>query len=198
MSDTLWGIPTSITQPFDTAYWLSFPPEVQALQSLSAGSQERETAAEAVALAGKAYIDVPIHVWGWSPYLTMLIRQSAGYTWIPNALQANVPTVPGADLPGLTPYDPKNPPPGSIKVSTNIADFPPFTPQLPTTPATSEPLVGALMFGNVYAYGPGVWSSTTPKVWIVTNGQLVQQDGSTYKAVVNTGFMGPQLHFEKQ
>lgn len=75
-------------------------------------------------LAKQGYsIDLPIMVWGWDPLVTMTMRQNEGYTWVPSAFQPNIPIGPGIinvwNLPG---YDPKNPPPGSIKVSTDFAN----------------------------------------------------------------------------
>jgi hypothetical protein len=55
-------------------------------------------------------------VWGWDPGKTMAMRQDMGYTWVPSALQPSVTATPGLTAPGMTPYDPKNPPAGSIAV----------------------------------------------------------------------------------
>jgi hypothetical protein len=70
-------------------------------------------------------------VYGWDAYKVMQMRQSYGYTWVPNAAQPAVPVIPGVNFPndiGLRPYDPDHPPAGSIKVSTDIADYPPLDP----------------------------------------------------------------------
>jgi hypothetical protein len=193
----LWGIDDSIWKPFEDAYWNSQPPAVQSLRTITLGTA-RETAAKALALEGYI-IDVPIMVWGQVAYIVMLERQQFGYTWVPSGLQPNLPTTPGNALPGLPPYDPNNPPPGSINVSINIADYPPYVTPAPAPPAPVLPLVGALIFDNIYAYGPGVWSTGPgPKVYTVVNGQMVTQDGATYKAVFVQTLMGSSLHFEKQ
>lgn len=148
---------------FDAAYWAAQPPEVQALQNLSS------PATTALALAAKGFsIDVPIMVWKWDPWKVMRLRQSYGYTWVPSALQPPIQEAPGINEPGLTPYDPNNPPAGSIKVSTNIADFPAFAPPAPApspTPVGSD-YVGSLNFGNVYYALPG---DPTPDGVIVTD-----------------------------
>jgi hypothetical protein len=78
--------------------------------------EQRE--ATATQLANEGYsIDVPIMVWGWDPSITMAMRQSEGYTWVPSALQAQVQVAPGLSSVGtLAAYNSNNPPPGSISV----------------------------------------------------------------------------------
>lgn len=196
-ANTLWGVDLSVTAPFDKAYWLAQPPDVQALQGIS-DETARETQAKVLALAGRK-IDVPIMVWLWDPYLTMLQRQNFGYTWVPSGLQPNIPVVPGAVLPGFPSYDPNNPPAGSIIVSTNIADYPPYAVAPPPVPDSALPIVGPLIFDNIYAYGPGVWTTAPgPKTWNVIQGQIVNQDGVNYVAVFVSSVDGFALHFEKQ
>jgi len=78
--------------------------------------------AAAQQLANEGYtIDVPIMVWGWDPLATMIDRQNNGYTWVPSALQSDVPVTPGNTFPGLPSYDPNKPPAGSIQVTTAFA-----------------------------------------------------------------------------
>jgi len=102
------------TQAFDDAYWAQQPSAVQALRNM----QPEQRAAAAHSLAAEGYtIDVPIMVWGWDPSITTDLRQSFGYTWVPSALQNPVETMPGnAALPGMTAYNPNQPPAGSIPV----------------------------------------------------------------------------------
>lgn len=130
----LWGFDQAAVEAFRAAYWLAQPGPVRVLQATPASQRY----ALAVQLAMQGYkIDEDIMVDGGEPLIVMVIRLANGFTWVPNAAQQNLPTMPGADLPGLPAYDPKNPPPGSIIVSTNIADFPPFDPPAaPTTPIT--------------------------------------------------------------
>ena|SRR5271168_3125273 len=101
----------------DQAYWAAQPPAVQALQTMP--TDQRYYAAQELALQGYA-IDVPIMVDGQDPVATMMQRQADGYTWVPSALQANIPVGPGIMWPGPA-YDPNNPPPGSILVTTAFA-----------------------------------------------------------------------------
>lgn len=142
---------------FDAAYWLFQPPQVRALALI--GDQDQR-AAQAATLATQGFvIDVPIMVWMWDPYLVMTMRVNYGYTWVPSALQPPVSMVPGLSVPGVMVYDPTHPPAGSIKVSTNIADYPPFNPPQPppsssAPPPPSDP-VGIQSVGTLYQSIPG-------------------------------------------
>jgi hypothetical protein len=101
------------------AYWAEQPPAVQALRDMP--DNEKFEAARNLAAQGYT-IDVPIMVWGWDPLVTMTLRQNDGYTWVPSALQPNIPIGPGmVNVWNLPSYDANNPPPGSIKVSTDFA-----------------------------------------------------------------------------
>ena len=98
----------------DDAYWAQQPAAVQQLRNMQDFDQRKTVASQ---LAAEGYtIDVPIMVWGWDPSKTMAARQSYGYTWVPSALQAPVTAAPGITAPGMTSYDPSNPPAGSILV----------------------------------------------------------------------------------
>lgn len=141
-------------QQFDQAYWASQPPEIQALETIDPAQRS----VQAATLATNGFIiDVPIMVWNWDPYLVMTMRAQMGYTWVPSALQPPISIAPGLTEPGVVPYNPAEPPPGSIKVSTNVADYPPYAPpapSTPTTPAPSDP-VGVQTIGNIYTPVPG-------------------------------------------
>lgn len=110
-------------QIFDLAYWASLAPAVQALAV--APENERYSMAESLALSGYK-IDVPIMVENWDPFLCMNLRAGLGYTWVPSALQPPIELAPGLIQQGVPSYDPSNPPVGSIKVSVNLADYPPY------------------------------------------------------------------------
>jgi len=145
---------TTTQQQFDAAYWASQPPEIQALQAIADPDQRATQAAE---LATNGFtIDVPIMAWNWDPYLVMTMRAQAGYTWVPSALQPPVSIAPGVAQPGVVAYNPLDPPAGSIIVSTNIADYPPFTPPVQPPPQTpsSDP-VGLQSIGDIYLTVPG-------------------------------------------
>ena len=101
------------------AYWASQPPAVQRLRDVRMEGERWDVAHE---LADQGFlIDVPIMVWGWDPLATMIVRQNSGYTWIPSAKMDPVKVAPGINFPGLPTYDPKNPPEGSIPVTTDWA-----------------------------------------------------------------------------
>lgn len=142
-------------QQFDQAYWASQPPEIQALPGIADPDQRTSRGAE---LATKGFtIDVPIMVWAWDAYLVMTMREQYGYTWVPSALQPPIRIAPGLMQQGVVPYDPEHPPLGSIKVSTNIPDYPPFAPPAPLAPPTAanEDPVGFQSIGNIYLSVPG-------------------------------------------
>lgn len=173
-------------QTFDAAYEASLPPQVAALAQI-ADLLARETEAAMLATQGFT-IDVPIQVWGWDPYLVMTYRKQYGYTWVPSALQANISIAPGVSQPGTTPYDPNHPPSGSIKVSTNPADFPPFDPPTVTVPAPVTDPVGLQSVANLYLTVVG---DTTPD-----GGQFIDSRGTFVKHITVTPF-GRSQYWEK-
>jgi hypothetical protein len=102
------------SDPTDDAYWAKQPAAVQQLREIQDPDQRKQLGAE---LAAQGYsIDVPIMVWGWDAGVTTQLRKSAGYTWVPSALQQPVSAAPGITGSGITPYDPAKPPAGSIAV----------------------------------------------------------------------------------
>jgi hypothetical protein len=158
----------SIQTQFDQAYLAAQPPEVQALMNMPAGSSDEVQArvTRGAALAAKGYtIDAPVMIYSWDPYLAMTERQNIGLTWVPSALQAGLGSPGGIAEPGLGPqpgqtaYDPNSAPPGSIKVSTNLADYPAFDPPAPPPAAAvnSDP-VGPQSVGNLYLCTPAGFS----------------------------------------
>jgi hypothetical protein len=99
---------------FDDSYWAKQPEAIRALRDIDDLDKRSELATQ---LATQGYaVDVPIMVWGWDPAKVTSLRQSFGYTWVPSAFQDSVEIAPG--LSGMTrqPYDPQNPPAGSIAV----------------------------------------------------------------------------------
>jgi len=96
--------PTDTVESADDAYWAKQPDY----------SQRANLAAQ---LASEGYsIDTPVMVWGWDPSATTQLRQQFGYTWVPSAMQPPVTAAPGISGGGIVPYDPANPPAGSIEV----------------------------------------------------------------------------------
>ncbi len=172
---------------FNKTYWAAQPLPVRQLQNLA----DDKRLATATTLAQNGYrIDVMIHIWGWSPFKMMLMRVNYGYTWVPSALQANISIAPGLGAPGATPYDPNNPPAGSIKVSLDLDDYPPFDPPAPVvTPGTPSGGVGALNFGNIYFIIPGD---------TVADGVIVEEARGKFKKRINPTPFGNQAWYEKQ
>jgi hypothetical protein len=170
----------SAQQVFDAAYWAHQNPAV------AVPCQHGCSASVAMTLANQGLqVDVPIDVWNWDPYLVMTLRGSFGYTWVPAAGQAPVTVAPGLTGAGQA-YDPSAPPTGSIMVSVNLADYPPFNPPTPVVAAAAQPLVGGLEFGCIYyAFDKSA----------VPNGATVAQNGQTFTKVVVTTPFGSNVYF---
>jgi hypothetical protein len=102
-------------QAYDDAYWAKQPLAVQALRNMSDYNERTQLATQ---LSAEGYsIDVPIMVWGWDPAKITAAWEGYGYSCVPSVSDAPVQQAPGFKLPGLTAYDPNNPPAGSIAVS---------------------------------------------------------------------------------
>lgn len=181
--------PTATLTP--NIYWAAQPPAVRALR----GMDPTLVGIAAKKLADQGYIvDVYIMVYQYDAVTAMGIRQNNGFTWVPSADQPNIPTMPGCSVPGLPNYDPNNPPAGSIKVSLNAVDYPPFDPPPPPAPPAATNVVGIFEYGNVYSFGPGAKDSTGK--WTVVDGQVVTQNGVKYTAHLSVnGLMGDTLDF---
>ena len=153
---------------FDDIYWAHQPPEVEALRTMTDSGL---LYSRALQLAVEGFtIDLPIMLWRWDPLLVMQMRQSYGYTWVPSLLMAPIQMAPGVNVPGAMPYDPNDPPPGAIKVSTYPADYPPFSPPQPPPPPPGPPVqpedvIGAPIVGMAnmfYAVGAAInWADGT-------------------------------------
>jgi hypothetical protein len=124
-----------LVSDFNATYWASKAPEILKLRDAVRVHPEDAYAisrafAESLAARGKLsapyLVDVPIMTWGWDPLLTMQLRMQYGYMWVPSALTPPVEVAPGIVVPGMPSYDPNNPPPLSIKVSVDPADYPEF------------------------------------------------------------------------
>jgi len=169
--------PSPPSSTFDTAYWASLSPALLAAASHTS-EEDRLLAAQALAAQGVP-VDVQIVVWGWDPWKVMSLRQAYGYTWVPALGQPNLQAAPGASGPGITPYNPSQPWPGSIKVSLSVADYPAFAPPAPPPAPATLPAgatlengyvvnVGPLVSGNIYSVGqgdntPAGFKATTPE-----------------------------------
>jgi hypothetical protein len=182
-------------------YWSAQPPAVRALRNSNGNVSPGDQQSKALALATQGYkIDVPIMVWGWNPVCMMGMRKDYGYTWVPSALQPNIVIAPGLSMPGVQAYDPKNPPPGSIIVSLDAKDYPPFDPPPVVVPVVNtKALVGACFDGsNICGLGPGAATSELRKAAGLTSGKTITENGVKYifKSVDNP--FGSSAWFEKQ
>jgi len=166
-------------------YWASQPPEVRAINQ-EHDVTVRARLAEELAKAGFK-IDVPIMVWQWDAFKVMQLRKAYGYTWVPSALMPNIQIAPGLISHGSTPYDPNSPPSGSIKVSTDAIDYPPYDKPPVVTPAPSSP-VGVQSIGNLYLTTVG---DTLPSGTVVTDsrGRFIKR--------VQAGPFGAWAYWEK-
>jgi hypothetical protein len=119
----------------------------------------------------------------------MKLRSDFGYTWVPAALQTPVTIAPGLSAPGAVPYDAAHPPSGSIRVTLNPTDYPPFNPPsvTPSPTATNEP-VGQQSLGVLYYSVPG---ENFPD-----GGKFTDSRGTFLKHVVITPF-GRMNYWEK-
>lgn len=136
---------------FNTAYRASLAPKLQNFPF-------SENEAALLALEGYL-VDVPIMVDNWDPWTTMKAREAFGMTWVPSALQKPLGAVDGYTLPGVPPLQgtaqiayPSVAPAGTIHISSNVSDYPPFsTPKPRPTPVPSDiDPVGSQSFGSIY------------------------------------------------
>jgi hypothetical protein len=167
-------------------YWASQPPAVRELRNLP----DAERGQRAFELANKGYaIDVYVMVYGYDPVTANGIRIGQGFTWVPSALQPNIPVAPGLEFPGAPSYNPNKPPAGSIKVSIDARDFPAFDPPAPPAPPQAPAsMIGFKAYGSVFYCGVGANRDT------VEDGKEYAKDGKFYLAHTNQGLMGWQCY----
>lgn len=159
-------------------YWAAQPAEVQVLRTISDLGERFQKGME-LAKAGYT-IDRAIMIdQEMLPEDVMRVRVNNGFRWVPAADQSNIPTMPGADLPGLPPYDPTKPPPGSIHVPFVASDYAhgPTKPLVPLPHPAKKPVVGEgfqTEAGMVFLPGPGLDQN------LASEGTIVTQDGAQY------------------
>jgi len=192
-------------QTFNAAYLASQPPEIAALLALPDDSEQNiaARAGRAAILARRGFlIDAPIMAFGWDPFLCMEQRLAAGLIWVPSALQPGLGmpgqySEPGLDTPGtLGPY-PTIPPPGSIKVSINLADYPPFNPPpapIPVPPNQSP--IGPLAVGDIYL--PNYPATLEYEAGGAKYGEPYKDSTGTYVLDVVSNGMGRSTYWQKQ
>ncbi len=146
---------------FNAMYWAAQPDAVRSvieplivrLNHGEVGIPDVEDAAFKLAQAGQI-IDRWIMVWGMDQYQAMLSRSLQGMTWYPSLMQAPLVLGPGVIYPNVPPYDPNNPPLGSVKISLDPKDYPAFNPPKPVEIPTAVP--AKPMF--TVSQGPGRFS----------------------------------------
>ena len=175
---------SAVQDTFNAAWKASLLPSIAEALPLTASQ------AASLAAAGNL-IDVPLMVYGWDPWSINSQRVAAGLDWVPSALQQPLNSPTGYAMPGFaagpnqTPY-PTIPPPNTIRVSTNPADYPPFVTPVPKPPAPTD-AVGGLNFGNIYFTVPG---------FTYVNGQTYTDTRGTFTAVVVATPFGNEDYLE--
>lgn len=167
-------------------YINSFPPEIAALMALPTGQERYQQAGVLVqrgfnGLDGAPAIDEAIMVdQEMTAEDVMTVRKNNGFTWVPSWGQQSLPSMPGDAFPGLTPYDPANPPPGSILVTDDPDKFPHYGPMPPAPPAPKNQI------GEKFTLSDGrVVVLPTIYVGDVYEGEELTQNGMVYVAHVD-------------
>ena len=166
-------------------YWASRHPEVRKLRDMERMSAER--AAAALELVKRGFtVDAVIDLGRWDAADTMRARQVFEFTWVPALGQQDVGVMPGLSVPAYG-YDPDKPPPGSIRVSTDAADYPPFDPPAEAPPPVVLPAVGRPLGGPFF----DSHDFTTP------DGATLIQAGVTYRKHAKATPFGFYHYWEK-
>jgi len=114
-------------QIFLKAYIASKPPAIRALWDAVDDAARQTLAGQ---LRSQGYIlDLQIDAWGWDPWTIMIVRLADGITWVYPMGQGPFTPVAGAQS--------GPPPPGTIKVSTDLAEYPPFD----KAPSVAVPII---------------------------------------------------------
>ena len=186
---------TPVADEFLKAYEASLPPDVRAACHVNPEA-DRFDALRALAIAG-AVIDVPIMLWMWHPYWTMLNRASRGWSWVPSALMGG-----SGEGGGSGPV-----PVGAVRVidPSDRSQWPaPFTPAVPP-PAQGSNYVGARnpvwdMLGLGLGYNANkdvVRLNPAPgeSRYMLSNGQEHPEDGATFVFRVQRTMIGESYFF---
>ena len=170
---------------FDEAYWLSFPPEVQALKGMT-DPNERLLRAIELSLKG-LNIDPEIQAGDCTPSHTMYNRTMQGYVWY-WAVGGKPTLPPGVGQPQSDRdwYDPNNPPNRSVKVSMKIEDFPPYNQKPPEGPVDPMKYIGAYFAPGKFWQASGTGSEEFPIGY-----KLFTEKGVFIKSKMGDNPMGP-------
>lgn len=147
----------------NAAYWANKPPPVRALNLMDPDTPRMDAAYDLVMKGYNIFAEVDAD--GWDAWTVMSNLSRYGYTWYPNMVQVDRQTkieiAPGIMVPTIANYDPLHPPPGSIKISLDLSDYPPFDPPKPPPPTDAHTLmspVGQQLHDIYYAEQP--WDKT--------------------------------------
>ena len=152
---------------FNAAYLASLRPELLTLtqnyeHKYFVGSPEYDPKAAATLLADAMAtghtIDTQIMLWGMDPYTVMFMRVLYGYTYVPSFGQPNFTSSPGNASPFQESNIQAGVPAGTIAVSLNPADYPPYVAPIvpPPIPLSTNP-VGSLQLDFGAPQGIGNW-----------------------------------------
>jgi hypothetical protein len=178
--------PTAAELMTPDGYWNSRQTEIRKLRTMSDYGQRMDYGKQ---LAEAGYvIDRAIDLdQAMDPYTCMLVRQNNGFTWVPNAGQPNLPTMPNCPVPGLPPYNEERPWPNSIKVSILAADYPP-QPDVPPAPVPQTKLGPPFPMPDgsmAWLPGPGLNQSTS------SEGDTFTEGGVKYVVHYDMGNQAP-------
>jgi hypothetical protein len=179
------SFPSTPRDFFNIAYNLAQPPILQSLNvgepwgPADAASQQKEppTGAARWAICAQAQaqgykFDEQIQGYGWDPFSTMSMRELDGDEWV-EAGQGNVSAPMGVEPPAQN-VGPM--PAGAIRVSTVLADYPPFAvPAAGAAPTPSPiPVQSSPVGGRVLAQNPSganfvgdIFNATSMDGWAV-------------------------------
>lgn len=199
-------IPASV-QLTDDIYWASKPAAEQALRTTSSTAPRTGTAntfmppsptlilSEAMQLAQNGYqIDYWIEALANDPVVTMLMRQEMGIIYVPSIGGPSQPTL-IADGPNVF----ASPFAGSIHVSLNPSDYPPFYPPAPAAAAATVSIseVGNFEYddGTSRWFGAGPGALAALAAGTLKSGQTYTEGGQTYTIHLSMGLMGQAISF---
>lgn len=127
---------------FNAAYWASYPPIITSTFDPNSKVDFETLKTKAIAFTQQGYkIDVFVMLMKQDPYITMRERADwLGFASVPALGEAPVTLTPGLGGPSNA---------GSIKVSYDVADYPPFPVPVAPVVAGRSP-VGSLLTGKTH------------------------------------------------
>ncbi len=149
---------------FNSAYWMSFPPIIRSTFDPASEEAYEARKAKAVAFSQQGYkIDTFIMLMKQDPYVTMRLLQQMGFKSVPALGEEPVTLPPSLGGPSSA---------GSIKISLDLADYPPYpVPVVPPTAARSP--LGPLLTGSQFI-------ALMPESHTYANGESATFEGKRY------------------